>query len=148
MKGLLRRVRGIIGTAATWAIAWMGLGAGIGALVGYDLSFLLRMAMNNSVAGLVAGASFAVILSVAERNHSLEDLSLGRVALWGTGGGLLLSLIPLAAGVPLAYLLGPLVINAGIGAGMAAGSVAMAKRAEDRRLIPSAANPMFGLEGD
>lgn len=146
MKGLLRRVRGILGTAATWAVAWMGLGAGIGALVGYDLSFLFQLAMNNSVAGFLAGAGFAVILSVAERNHRLEDLSLRRVALWGAGGGLLVSLIPLAVGVPLTYMIGPLLINAGIGAGMAGGSVAMAKRAE-ARLIPNA-DPLLGLEGD
>jgi hypothetical protein len=113
----------------------MGLSAGIGALVGYDLPFLLRMAMNNSVAGFLAGTAFAAILSIAERNHSLEDLSLRRIALWGAGGGLALSFIPLVIGVPLAYLLGPLVINAGIGAGMATGSVALARRAEDRNQL-------------
>jgi len=125
----------------------MGLGAGIGALVGYDLNFLFQLAMNNSVAGFVAGTAFAVTMSVAERNHSLEDLSLRRVALWGAGGGLLVSLIPMAVGIPLTYLLGPLVINAGIGAGMAGGSVAMAKRV-DARSIPSADNPLLGLEGE
>jgi hypothetical protein len=125
----------------------MGLGAGIGALVGYDLNFLFQLALNNSVAGFVAGTAFAVIMSVAERNHSLEDLSLRRVALWGAGGGLLVSLIPMAVGIPLTYLLGPLVINAGIGAGMAGGSVAMAKRAKGRS-IPGADNPLLGLEGD
>jgi hypothetical protein len=117
-------------------------------LAGFELSYLLRMALNSSVAGFFAGASFAVILSIAERNHSLKDLTLRRVALWGAGGGLLLSFIPLAFGIPLSYLLGPLVINVGIGAGMAAGSVAMAKRAEDRQLIPGPENPLLGLEGD
>jgi hypothetical protein len=129
-------------------MAWVGLGAGIGALTGLDLGYLLRMAMGNSIGGFLAGASFAVILSVAERNRSLEDLSLRRVALWGAGGGLLISLIPLVAGIPLAYLLGPLVINAGIGAGMATGSVALAKRAEDRRLVSGWDNPLVRLEGD
>jgi hypothetical protein len=125
----------------------MGLGAGIGALVGYDLSFLVQLAMNNSVAGFLAGTAFAVILSVAERNHNLGDLSLRRVALWGAGGGLLVSLIPLAVGIPLTYLLGPLVINAGIGAAMAGGSVALAKRAE-ARLITNAKSTLLGLERD
>jgi len=115
--------------------------------VGYDLNFLFQLAMNNSVAGFIAGTAFAVILSVAERNHSLEDLSLRRVALWGAAGGLLVSLIPLAVGIPLTYLLGPLVINAGIGAGMAGGSVAMAKRAE-ARLITGADSALLGLEGE
>ncbi len=148
MNRLLKRVRGVLGTAFTWAIVWIGLGAGIGALAGFNLSFLLRMALNSSVAGFIAGASFAVILSVAERNHSLEDLSLRRVALWGAVGGLLLSAIPMAFGVPVPYLLGPLVINVGIGAGMASGSVVMARRGGDRRFIPGATDSMLGLEGE
>ncbi len=148
MNRLIRRVRGIIGTAFTWAIAWVGLGAGIGALAGFNLSYLLRMALNNSVSGFIAGASFAVILSVAERQNSLKDLSLRRVALWGAVGGLLLSFIPLAFGVPVPYLLGPLVINVGIGAGMASGSVVMARRAGDRRFLTGGTDPLLSLEGD
>jgi hypothetical protein len=148
MNRFMRRVRGVLGTAVTWSLAWVGLGAGFGALAGLPLSFLLRMALNSSVAGFVAGASFAVILSVAERNNSLEDLSLRRVALWGAGGGLLLSLIPMAFGVPVPYLLGPLVINGGIGAGMATGSVVLARRAAGRRFIPGSSDPLLGLEGE
>lgn len=148
MNRLLKRIRGVLGTAATWALAWVGLGAGIGALAGYNLSVLIQMALNSSVAGFIAGASFAVILSVAERNQSLEDLSLRRVALWGAVGGLLLSVIPMAFGVPVAYLLGPLVINAGIGAGMASGSIVIARRGGVRRFIPGAAESMLGLEGE
>lgn len=148
MNRLLKRIRGIIGTGVTWALAWVGLGAVVGAFVGYPASFLLRIALSNSVSGFIAGSAFAVILSVAERKHTLEGLSLRRVALWGAIGGGLLSFIPMAYGVPLAYLLGPLVINGGIGAGMAAGSVAMARRAEDRRLVTGPNKPLLGLEGE
>ena len=148
MNRFLKRVRGILGTALTWAIGWVGLGVGIGALAGFPFSYLLRMALNSSVAGFMAGASFAVILSVAERNHSLEDLSLRRVALWGGAGGLLLSVVPMAFGVPVPYLLGPLVINVGIGAGMATGSVVLARRGENRRLTLGASDPLLSLEGE
>jgi hypothetical protein len=147
MKRLLRRIRGIIATGVTWAFAWIGLGAGLGVLAGFPLSYLLRMALNNSVSGFLAGASFAVILSVAERNHSLRELSLRRVAVWGAAGGLLLSFLPLVFGIPLAYLLGPLLINVGIGAGMATGSVALAKRAPDRQLIGEPTDPRLSPEG-
>ena len=147
MKRLLERARGVLGTALTWAAAWVGLGIGIGALVGFSLRYIVPLALNNAVGGFIAGASFAVILSIAERHKSLEDLSLRRVAMWGAVGGLLLSCIPLAFGVPLAYLLGPLVINMGIGAGMASGSVALAKRAEDRQLVPGR-DPLLSLKGD
>jgi len=148
LNRLIKRVRGVLGTAFTWALAWIGLGAGLGALAGFPLSYLLRMALNSSVAGFIAGASFAVILSVAERNQSLEDLSLKRVALWGAVGGLLLSVIPMAFGVPVPYLLGPLVINSGIGAAMASGSVVLARRDGSQRFIPGRNDALFSLEGD
>jgi hypothetical protein len=148
MKSLLRRVRGILGTAFTWAIAWTGLGVGIGALAGIGFGYLVPMALNGAAAGFLAGATFAVILSVAERHRTLQDLSLRRVALWGAVGGLLLSFIPLAFGVPVPYLLGPLVINTGIGAGMATGSVVMARRGEGRRLVPGMDDYLLSLEGE
>lgn len=147
MKRLLRRIRGVIGTAAIWAVSWVGLGAGIGALAGFEFGTILRIALSNLVGGFLAGATFAVILSVTERNRSLEDLSLKRVALWGAAGGMLLSLIPIAYGFPVAYLLGPLVINGGIGAGMAAGSIVMARRNENRQLGSGRDGPLMGLKG-
>ena len=148
MKRLLRRVRGIVGTGVTWAIGWVGLGTGIAALAGFDFSLLMRMALNNAVAGFIAGGSFALILSVAERRNRLEDLSLKRVAIWGGMGGLLLSLLPLAFGIPLAYLLGPLVINIGIGATLATGSVAIAKKGGETNFLARGRDPLLSLEGD
>jgi len=148
MKRLFQRLRGIIGTGLTWAAAWVGLGAGIGVLSGMEMGFILRLALGNSVSGFLAGASFAVILSVAERNHSLEELSLKRIALWGAVGAAGLSLLPLAYGVPIAYLFTPILINGGIGAGMATGSVAMARRAEDRQLTSGPSDPLLSFDGD
>jgi len=148
MKRFLKRIRGIIGTGVTWALAWVGLGAVVGALVGYPVSFLFRIALSNSVSGFIAAAAEAAIIAVAERKHTLDDLSLKRVAVWGAIGGGLLSFVPMAYGVPLAYLLGPLVINGGIGAGMAAGSVAIARRSEDRRLASGPNDPLLSFEGD
>ena len=37
-----RRGRGVIGTAVTWALAWVGLGAGIGMVTG--MMHLIRIA--------------------------------------------------------------------------------------------------------
>jgi hypothetical protein len=148
MDRLLRRIRGIVGTGLTWAAAWIGLGGLLGAVAGFPLASLLRLALSNSIGGFIAGASFAVILSVAERKHTLADLSLKRVALWGAAGGILVTSIPLAFGAPLAFFLGPLVINGGVGAVLASGSVAMAKRADRRRLVPGAEDSLLSLEGD
>jgi len=147
MNQLLRRIRGIIGTGLTWAAAWIGLGAGLGALAGFPLTYLVRIALSNSVGGFIAGAAFATILSIAERKRTLGDLSLKRVALWGAAGGLLVTSIPLAFGAPVAFLLAPLLINGGIGATLATGSVVMARRADQRRLDPGAADSLLGMGG-
>jgi len=148
MKRILRKIRGMIGTGLTWAAAWIGLGAVLGALAGFPMGSLFRLALSNSVGGFIAGASFALILSVAERRRTLEDLSLRRVALWGAIGGLVVTSIPLAFGAPLAFLMGPLVINGGIGAALASGSVVMAKRADRRRLDPGPEGGLLSLEAD
>ena len=148
MDKLLRRARGIIGTGLTWAAAWIGLGGLLGAAIGFPLSSVFRMALSNSVGGFIAGASFAVILSIAERKHTLADLSLKRVALWGAAGGAMVTSIPLVFGAPLAFLLGPVIINGGVGAVLASGSVAMAKRADRRRLVPGLDESLLTLEGE
>jgi len=147
MNQLLRRIRGIIGTGLTWAAAWIGLGAGLGALAGFPLTYLVRIALTNSVGGFIAGTAFATILSIAERKRTLGDLSLKRVALWGAAGGVLVTSMPLAFGAPVAFLLGPLLINGGIGATLATGSVVMARRADQRRLDPGATDSLLGIEG-
>lgn len=147
MNRILRRIRGVVGTGLTWAATWVGLGAGIGALAGLNLQFILQIALGNSVSGFLAGGAFAVILSVAERNHSLEELSLKRVGLWGAVGAAALSLLPLAYGVPVGYLLGPILINGAIGAGMAAGSVALARRADRKELRAGEQDALLGMGG-
>ena len=60
MTGLLRRIRGIIGTGLTWAVGWTGLFGLIGAVFGaYSVP---RLALVGGFTGLVAGGAFAAIL--------------------------------------------------------------------------------------
>ena len=142
MTGLLRRIRGIIKTGLTWAVGW---GAGLGLLqivvsigAGYPLT-LLGSIVGGAMSGFIAGASFATILSITERHRTLDQLSLKRVALWGSigGAGLFLLVVPqmLSAGMPLGMLitayLGPTLIAGLLGAGSAAGSVALARRGDE-----------------
>ena len=89
MKQFLRRLRGIIGTGITWAIGWAGIFGVVGAIFGaYSVP---RLALVGGFTGLIAGGAFAVILSITERRHRLEDLSLWRTALWGGLGGFLVA---------------------------------------------------------
>ena len=151
MNKFLRRLRGIVGTGLTWAVGWAGVTIALNLLGGIPLQFLGRIALSGAVWGFIAGGAFAVILSVAERRHTLEDLSLRRVALWGGIGGSLVFLsvspflIPL--GVPFSGILVPIVTNSLIGAGFASGSVALARQG-DARLPRGGDDSVLMLDGD
>ena len=151
MKKFLRRLRGIIGTGLTWAVGWAGVTVALNLLGGVPLQYLGLIAVSGLVRGFIAGGAFAVILSIAERRHTLEDLSLRRVALWGGIGGslLLLSSMPImvSMGVPVFSMLGGVVTSALVGAGFASGSVALARRA-DAKLIEGGDDTAFLLDGE
>jgi hypothetical protein len=76
-----------------------------------------------------------VALSLAERRHTLEELSVWRTALWGGVGGVLVC-VWLMLGGPV--YLEDFVIFGGIGAVFGAGTVAIAKRADTRERIRAA----------
>lgn len=137
MKKWLRRIRGAIGMGLTWAAAWFGAGlilllvAGFGAA---DVPFPLFFGL----LGFLAGVMFSAVLGIVEGRRRFDQMSLPRFAVWGGIGGLLLSgIFVLAAalggqGPGEALVLGPVFALAG--AGSAAGSLALARMAEDREL--------------
>jgi hypothetical protein len=136
MKKWLRRVRGAIGMGLTWAAAWFG--AGMIMLLGLaDVPYPLGF----GAFGFVAGVTFSGVLGLVEGSRRFDQMSLPRFAGWGAAGGFLLSAIFVSA-VAFAedpaflsnlLVLGP--IFAVAGAGSAAGSLALARRAADRELL-------------
>ena len=63
MKKWLKRIRGAVGTALTWAVVWGGVGGLLGALfwaVGGGSAMALAMFTNGALAGFVLGGSFSV----------------------------------------------------------------------------------------
>ena len=143
MKKWLRRIRGAIGMGLTWAAAWGGAGMIV------TLGFLLvngtrpdaPFPLIFGVFGFVAGVIFSGVLGLVERRRRFDQLSLPRFAAWGAAGGFLLSATFVLAvsltGDP-AFLRNLLVVGplfAVAGAGSAAGSLALAKRAQDRELL-------------
>ena len=133
MKKWLRRLRGAIGLGLTWAAAWFGAGMVLLLVVGVgaaDVPFPLFFGL----LGFLAGATFSGILGIFARRRRFDEMSLPRFAVWGALGGLLLSGIVFVAAGPGGEILvlGP--VFAAAGAISAAGTLALARRAEERAL--------------
>ncbi len=143
MKKWLRRIRGAIGMGLTWALAWFGAGVILLLVVGFgaaDVPFPLGFGL----LGFLAGVTFSGVLGIVEGRRRFDQMSLPRFAVWGGVGGLLLSgifvlAVALAGDTTLEILvLGPVFALAG--AGSAAGSLALARRAEERELLDASAD--------
>ena len=151
MKGILRRIRGTVGTGLTWAVGWGIAFLGFGLLLGRAQGELSSVAFRGVFFGFVGGVSFALILSFAERRRTLDQLSLWRVALWGFVGAtaLLLFLSPTLLGPELSVrsLVTVLAFDGLIGAGFASGSVALARQS-DTKLVEGEEESGPSLEDD
>jgi len=89
MRKWLRRIRGALGMAVTWAAAWFAVGFVPRWIFGVysDLPFPLLF----GGLGFFAGVTFSGVLVLTESRRRLDQLSLPRVAAWGAIGGVLLS---------------------------------------------------------
>lgn len=154
MKKWLRRLRGAVGMGLTWAAAWLGAGLVLLLVVGFgaaDVPFPLFFGL----LGFVAGVTFSGLLGMVAGRRRFDELSLPRFAAWGAVGGLLVAgALTLATGLGEAILVvGPILALAG--AACAAGSLALARQAEDRGALAagvdeagrSAAEPRGRLGG-
>ena len=141
--GFLRRLRGLLGIAATWGITFSVIMTTL--LVGrwavgwfprsaFGPRQVIIAAIEFFLMGGLAGTLFSLFFARGERRKTLETLSMGRVALWGfLGVG-----IPSAAltvGAMLVYgrgfVIAPLSIAlaGAIGSGMSVATIALARRA-------------------
>jgi hypothetical protein len=149
---LLRRLRGLTGTALLWAVVWLPIGLVIGVIraatlppvdVGgappHPLGFLLKVIAVVTLAwttwGAISGFVFGLLLTVTERQRDVDGLSVRRTAIWGSLGAMalpatILGLFLLQA--PSFDLITPalwtLAVSAALGAGCAVGTLALAKR--------------------
>lgn len=145
VKNWRRRIRGAIGMGLAWALAWFGAGLLLLLVVGFgaaDVPFPLFFGM----LGFFAGATFSGVLGIVEGRRTFDQMSIPRFAGWGAVGGLVLSvifvLVVALSGEPTflnnLVFLGPLF--AGAGAASAAGSLVLARMAEDRELLEADAD--------
>ena len=143
MKKWLTRMRGAMGMGLAWAAAWSGAGAIV--MLGFLLATGSRpdapFPLMFGAFGFVAGVIFSGVLGLAEGRRRFDQMSLPRFAAWGAAGGFLLSaafvLAVSLAGDPafLWNLVAASPIFAAAGAGSAAGSLALARRAQNRELL-------------
>jgi hypothetical protein len=135
MKKWLRRIRGAVGMGLTWALAWFGSGMVLLLIIGPDAADV-PFPLGFGMFGFLAGVMFSSVLGLVEGRRRFDQMSLPRFAGWGAVGGLLLSTIfvlvsDVGGGVLL--VLGP--VFALSSAACAAGSLALARMAEDRELL-------------
>lgn len=134
---LLRRIRGIVGTALTWTAGWGVLGAVVSAVTilasgpwdGAPVVGMISMgALFLATYGFIAGLVFSLVVLAGERRHTLHQLTLPRVTAWGGLGGVLMAAVPVATAGP-SLLTGVFLLVSGLlGAGSAAASLAVARR--------------------
>ena len=141
MRKLLRRARAAIGLGLTWAVAWLGVGVAFGLLAfSFEPSALVFNALASAAAGFVGGATFSVLLGIADGRRRFDQLSLPRFACWGALGGLLVGGVQLAIFAAIGRPPDPLVfltLQGLIGSGSAAGTLALARSADDAELLES-----------
>lgn len=132
-----RRIRAAIAMGLIWGAAGSLAGAVLARVSGFEVDLPLPLLF--APLGFVTGVIFTAVLVVLEGGRGFDRMSLPRFAAWGAVSGLLLSGIFVAgAGFRGAALWGEFVLFgpplATAGAVLAAGSLALARRAERREL--------------
>ena len=139
MTRFLRLLRGAIGMGLSWALAWFGAGMILRLIVGSgngDVPLPIVFGMF----GFMSGVTFSGVLKLVAGRRRFDELSLGPFAGWGAVGGLLLWGALAATAGPGGEPLILLPVFAAAGAGSAAGTLALARKAEAPRLLDSGAS--------
>jgi hypothetical protein len=145
MKKWLRRLRGAIAMGLTWAVGWTLVG-----MLGVVLTYALFPDLPDifdvwipvfAYPGFLAGVGFSAGLRLVEGRRRFEELSLPRFTALGAVGGLLVGAMVAALGFghaptpALAAILGGTTL---LGAASASGTLALARKGDDRALLSDA----------
>ncbi len=142
MSVLLRRLRGALGNAVFWGLAWFVIGFVViaaerllasGTIFFPDLIFLSVFA---GLIGSITGGVFSAFVAARFRHMRLDDLKAGQFALGGVLIGVLASLLLQVLGfgstilIPsdLGYLVWGMVVYGTIGGVTALGTIKIAQR--------------------
>jgi hypothetical protein len=141
MKKWLRRIRGAVGMGLTWAVGWTVVGILMVIIVD-------SLGLNTDVVDIwipvfaypafLGGVTFSAVLGIAGRRRRFDEMSLPRFAAWGALGGLLVGGFIATMGTVAGFPVWGLVVGSIVTllcTGSAVGSLALARRAEDRELL-------------
>ncbi len=156
MRPILRKLRGALGTAVTWAVGWAVSGLVLFSLPlwlwgnrGFFWDTLRPLTVLAAFSGFTIGMVFSVVLGTVHRRRRLSELRPLRMALWGAGAGVLvpLALIGIGAaggvGVRPEAVAAVLLCLGGLGAVTAGGTIKLAQAA-DRELPDSGRDGRLG----
>lgn len=140
---ILRKLRGIAGMALVWSAGFVAFWLVLGTIIRIvDPPSIdagegpFAMAPLFALLGAIAGTVFGLTVAFGERRRTLADLKLSRMAIWGAMGG---AAMPLLLGKPL----GNLAVFAPLGALLATGSLALARRAARAELPVNEPDPLL-----
>jgi len=139
MMKLLRSLRGAIGMGVTWALAWFAAGFLLNPIIG-PVGDDVPLPIVCGMFGFMSGVAFSGVLKLVAGRRRFDELSLGSFAGWGGLGGLLFWGLLAATAGPGGEPLLLLPVFALAGAGSAAGTLALARKAEAPRLLDGAAS--------
>lgn len=151
MSRWVRRIRGALGMGAAWAVAWFAAGMALLLVVGPDAADV-PFPLGFGLLGFFAGALFSGVVSLVAGRRDFDELSIPRFAGWGAVGGLLFSVLFVVAVATFGndrlelLVLGP--VFAVAGAASAAGSLALARRAEPGGVLDKGGDRVDGRATD
>ncbi len=150
MREWLRRIRAAVGMGVTWAIGWAPVGLLIGLILGGNRSVPDGFPADDwlvpfAILGFFGGTIFSGVLRLAEGRRRFDELSLPRFGALGGLGGMVLGFIAVAAWQldagfgPVVWPAAAVIVGSAslLSAASASGSLALARRAEDRELLGS-----------
>ena len=133
----LRRIRGAFGVGVAWGLAWFLAGMALLLVVGPDAADV-PFPLFFGFLGFLAGVTFSGLLGLVDGRRRFDQMSLLRFATLGALGGVLFSSAFVAlAGLGASALVVLVPVFGIAGAGSAAGSLALARKAEEAPILRS-----------
>ena len=140
---IIRRLRGAVGVGVVWGVAFStlattlllgGLAGGVIPSIVFGPREVVSVATRAFVVGGLAGMVFAAALASAERQRTVANLSIKRVALWGfLGAACVPAIFAVATGamglLPLGLLASGVAGFGAIGGALSIATVRIARRA-------------------